>query len=107
MIGYGGLTLESIELTYPELSEVTKAIKVVLGISIDDMRVRKRTAELSLARQLVCNICLDVPCNVIGQYLNRDHCTVVKHRAKANDLMSYNKVYKRSYVKVLNQMEQN
>lgn len=97
--------ITSIERIYPELLEVTKAIGEVLGISIDDMRVRKRTAELSLARQLLCNICLDVPCQVVGQYLNRNYSTVVRHRSKAHDLMAYDKTYKRSYIRVLDLMK--
>ena len=93
-------SLDGYFTSYPDIFELKnkyeQMVKIaceVVGIKPEQIKLRQRTQNLVLARQLICYIAVNhmgFPVTTVGQMIGRDHSTVIHSRNTFRDMLELN-----------------
>lgn len=88
--------------SFPSLTKAEEAIFEVTGITLEQMRSKRRYLHFSHARAVFWSLCAKEvsPHIYLASYLNRDHSTGYKYEYDYMNEHQYDNVFQSMYVKV-------
>lgn len=86
---------------YPQLKAAADAIFTIMGLTLEDIRSKKRYRDYVFARVIFAHLCEDVyPHYNLAAFMNHDHATVSYWIKVYRDMRGYDKSFDELYTTV-------